>query len=104
MSIRVGGTKLRACEANQRAYTRYVRLRAILVSYDDAGGAHSFNDGKQSGRILMDYTCRHRLLRDRGTPISPIIVYTRCINIMFYRRIPTRGSAKGCGIGQMSAS
>lgn len=41
-------------------------------------------DRKQSGRILMDYTCRHRLLRVRGPLISPIIVYVRRINTVFY--------------------
>lgn len=38
----------------------------------------------------MDYTCKHRLLRDHGPLISSIVVYTRCINIVFYRRIPAR--------------
>lgn len=46
--------------------------------------ARSFTSRKQSGRILMDCTCRHRLLRDHGAPISPIIVYARCVNIVFY--------------------
>lgn len=44
----------------------------------------SHGDRKQSGRILMDYTCRHRLLRVRGPLISPIIVYVRRINTVFY--------------------
>ena len=94
--------KVRACVANQRAYIRAVRS-AILVSYD-ADGSRSFTGGKQSGRILMDYTCKHRLLQDHGSPISPIVVYARCVNIMFYRWNPTRESAKGRGVGQTSAS
>ena len=56
---------------------------------------------KQNGRILMGYTCRHRLLRDCGFPLSPIIVYARCVNIVFYRWIPVRGSVNGRSIGQM---
>lgn len=83
-------------------YARVI-CSAILVSYD-ADDSRSFTGGKQSGRILMDYTCKHRLLQDHGSPISPIVVYTRCVNIMFYRWNPTRESAKGRGIGQTSAS
>lgn len=69
-----------------------VRWNAISASYDD--GARSFTGRKQSGRILMDYTCRHRLLRGHGSSISPIIVYAWSVNIMFYRRIPARELAR----------
>lgn len=73
--------------------------RDSSFSHDDVGGASSFRKlgRKQSGRILMDYTCRHRLLRDHGPHISSIIVYARCVNIMFYivesRREDRRGAA-----------
>jgi len=82
-------TKLHVCETNQRAYVCFMLYIDSSRTMAEWLRAHS-PTRKQSGCILMDYTCRHRLPRNRGPLISPIIVYAWCVNIVFYRRIPTR--------------